>query len=663
MSENPAQKRLTEVLTRIAQLPSENLEPPQFFANFLQLTIAATGSRGGAIWITQANQPPQCYCHVDLELCNINDQSQQQLIGEAVAKTAAENRVLVLPSAGDGGGAPATDAGGEQTGSPEGRRNQCNHALFFKPLRAADRVGMVLQLVAAEGLAQSDYQAVVGLANKAGEAAENYLAHRRAAVLEDDRKSLARLLQYAEKVHGSLEPDKVIYEVANLGRDAISCDRMMVWIDPQVKRGLRAVSGIDKPDHRAVLMQAVEKLCKHCLQIKQPVVASRARLVEMPEEEELTELVRHYFNVSQLDTIFLQPIPRGEDSFAGVVVAEGVDEQASVNLAGMMATVAKHAGVALENALMVGSLSLTKPFAKLRAKAQNPKNRRKRNIILIVILLILITAILMPWPVKIDCTCELSPAVMRVVDSPLDGVQIVNVLRVRGQVDADEVVVQLNSDELQTQYYAREAALEQERTRLRLIQRTASEAEVQHCQLQIQRLEHELEFFAEQIAKCDVRSPIAGTILTDRLDLREGMTVARGDVIFEVADLTDWELVLNVPQAEIGWLLRAIDEQLAEPADTDEQQGLLVEFYLTAYPEQRLRGWITDREQIGQMGQVRDEGNVFSVRVRVDPAELEPIMNGLRDGSVGRAKVTTSSHPLGYVLLRKIIRFFRVTFF
>ena len=39
------------------------------------------------------------------------------------------------------------------------------------------------------------------------------------------------------------------------------------------------------------------------------------------------------------------------------------------------------------------------------------------------------------------------------------------------------------------------------------------------------------------------------------------------------------------------------------------------------------------------------------------------ILEGLRDGSIGAAKIATVERPLGYVLLRKVIRFFRVTFF
>jgi hypothetical protein len=63
------------------------------------------------------------------------------------------------------------------------------------------------------------------------------------------------------------------------------------------------------------------------------------------------------------------------------------------------------------------------------------------------------------------------------------------------------------------------------------------------------------------------------------------------------------------------------------------------------------------------MARIKDRGNVFEIRVDVSPDQLKQIERGLRNGMVGRAKIETVDRPLGFVLLRKVIRFFRVTFF
>ena len=648
MPEEQATERLVEILGQIKKLPSANLEPPQFFANYLQLSVAATGSRGGAIWLTQTDQPPQCYCHMEIELCGINEsEEQKRLVVEAVGRTVKEGRPLVVPP-GSGGTAVATEVTTETQ-----LQNRCSYPLFFYPLRAANQVAMVLQYIGSDTLSPEDYRAVVGLLGQIAEAGQAYLAHRRAAVLEDDRKALARLLKFAESVHDSLDAEKVIYQVANLGREAIGCTRVVVWVDPQIKRGLRAVSGVDKPDRRAVLLQSLEKLSKHCLRIKKPIVASREQLVELPEEEELTHLLKHYFNVSQLDQIFLQPIQK-EERYLGVVIAEGFDEATGTNLAGIIASVGNHGALALSNALEMASVPWVRPLGRLQKVKKDPKKRRKWTIALAVILIGLIAGAFIPWTIQIDCNCKLTPRDRRILSAPLDGLEITRIYKHSGKVQKGDVIIQLKDtdfleqlDVLQAEHAISEVHF----------QNASTTSEREQYRLEMQRHDNQMELVQLQIKKCQLKAPLAGLILTPDLKYLEGKTVNQGDLICELADPNHWELILEVPQEEIGWVQRALDD----PADPNA----MVEFFLQAYPEIRLRARIEGKEQIGQMAQITEEGNIFEVRITVPDNELidNDILEGLRDGSIGAAKIATVERPLGYVLLRKVIRFFRVTFF
>ena len=639
MPEDQATQRLAEILNRISKLPSANLEPPQFFANFLQLTVAGTGSRGGAIWLIQPGQGPQCYCHVELELCQINEPGQQKLVVEAVQRVVKDVKSLVIPG-----------AGVEPEGVSEGEvNNQCSYPLFFKPLKAANQVAMVVQMIGSESLNPHDFRAVVGLLEQIGESAETYLAHRRAAVLEDDRKALARLLKYAEGVHGTLESDKVIYKIANLGRDAIGCERVVVWIDPKVKRGLRAVSGVDKPDRRAVLLQSQEKLSKHCLVIKKPIIASRGQLAELPEEEELTDLLKDYFNVSQLNEIFLQPIKNDED-YLGVLIAEGFEEERSANLAGIMSSVSNHGAVALANALEMGSVPMLKPLGKLKKARKDPKTRRKWLIRLGVVLVGLVIFLMTPWTVKIECGCELTPKYKRVVESLLDNVQIVSIEKSGGKVQKDQIVAVLDVLDLETQLHTLQQKLKQEDIMLRT---HSNETDRDISLLEIDKLNNQIDYLKEQIERCLVRAPINGTILTPQLEQKVGMTLRKGDPIFEMADRSSWQLKLDVPQEEIDWVQKGLEEG-------GKSQ---IQFFLTAYPKDKLEAELTENGQISQMARVKDEGNVYEIWIDLSQEQLSGLTHGLRVGMVGRAKILTVSRALGYVLLRKVIRFFRVTMF
>ncbi len=633
MQEQQANQQLAELLERINKLPDENLEPPQFFAHFLQLTIAATGSRGGAIWVIQRGQPPQCYCHVELELSRIDDETQQRSILEAMERSCKEERTMVLPAGG-------------MVDSPD---NQCDYPLFFKPLKTAGTVAMVLQLIASETLPPDNYRHIAGLLNQIGESAEKYLTQRRAVVLDDDRKALARLLQFTEGVHSSLDAEKVIYQLANLGRDALGCNRAVVWVDPKIKRGLRAVSGIDKPDQRAVLMQAIIQLSKYCLTIKKPIVASRDQLVELPEEDELTDLLKNYFNVSKLDRIMLEPMCIGNE-YLGVFIAEGFDNQSVSNMTGIINTIAKHGALALNNALEMQSVPMFKPLARIKGLAHNRKKRRKWTIWVIVILIALTAMAMTPWPVKIGADCELTPREKFEVQSPLDNVRIIKVLHPTGQVKKGQIVMQLDDLDLQTDLAGLEFELRKENINR---DKALTETDRKNSQLQMERLQNQIAFKKKQIEMCKVRAPVSGTILTPELELKQGLTVKKGEKLFEIANLHNWMLKLDVPQEDINWLQKGLKEN----------KLCKVYFFLKAFPEYKLETQLSNVNQISEMARTKKNGNVFEVRIEVPAKQLAVLGHGLRSGMLGRAKIVTTNRPLGYVLLRKVIRFFRVAFF
>jgi len=647
VTDNQINQQLVELMGRLAKLPSANLEPPQFFANFLQLSVAVTGSEGGAVWITQQGQALQCYCHIDIELSGINEsEEQKKLILGAIQRVVAEGRSEIIPPLDPSNGASSAQGS-------DNPQNSCPRPFFFKPLRAANQVAMVLQIIGSQAAHPQTYRAILGLLDQAGEYAETYLAHRRAAVLEDDRKALARLLKYDEAVYGSLDPEKVIYQIANLGREAVGSERLAVWIDPQVKRGLVAVSGVDKPDRRGILMQSLEKLSRHCLQLKKPVVASRPQLKELPEEEELTQLLMAYFNASQLNQIFLQPM-EGKQGWIGVIAAEGFDEQTSTNVAGVLSTMARHGSVALENAIQASSASLIRPFSRLKSIQSDSKVKKKWISIVSGSVLVLLLVSLIPWTIRIDARCELVPRQLRMVDSPIDLVQIEKVEIPRGQVHADDVVMRLNHQELKAQLLSLKAEHKQVQVEL---DKAIRPADIKSLKYSLERLQSQMDFIQWQIDKCHVKSPIDGTILTDQLELREGITVKKGDPLFEVADLENWQLLLDVPQEEIGWVQRALQPDTIPPG------GAKVQFFLAAYPEYKMETAVPDLQKISQTPRVKEEGNVYEIRLDVPSDQVEPIRSGLRSGSTGRAKIDTCRRPLAYVMLRKVIRFFRVTFF
>ena len=634
----PDTRHIAEIIAKLTKLSSSNTEPPQFFANFLQLMIQATGSQGGAIWVLQPEKGPQCYCHLNIELCKLDVPSQQELFSHAVQKTVEEGKTMVIPPIiGD---------------SDAGVTNTCGHCLVFKPLRAGGKVAMIFQLICSQELSQEHYRSVVGIVDQGCETAETYLAHRRAVVLDDDRKSLSKLLNYCEKVHLTLEPEKVVYQVVNLGRETIGCERLVVWVDPKVKRNLHAVSGVDKPDKRAVLMQAIEKLSRYCLREKKPVIGGRKQLVEMPDGDELTDLMKNYFTISQLDQVYLYPM-HIEERYLGVLVAEGFSDAVN-NLEGVVTSVAGHGAVALNNALEIAEMPVVKPLARFRKIKDDPKRKQKLMFRASIALVAIILCLFLPWNVNIKGDCTLTPQVMRTLVCPIDNGKVKEVVKKDGFVSAGDVIIQLDDFDFTIESRGLQLALEKEKVNFRRGSLTPVEKE--QSELEIRRINNELQLKNDMIARCKVKSPIDGTILTPLLDRKVGDSLQRGEQICDLADLNSWQLVISVPQEEIDWVRQAVEGQ--------ENETLVpVEFVLEAFPQERLYTEITAPDQVAHSAETLKDGNVFEVRINLAPEKLEDVKRGLRDGMEGSAKIITVKRPLGYVLIRKVLRFFRITFF
>jgi len=630
---NESNKQMGELIARIAQLPSQGLEPQQFFSDFLQLSIGASGAHGGAVWLIQQDQAPQCYCHMALETTGIQeDEAQNTLITEALQSTITENRVVVVNGKGDGSSTV----------------NNCEWPFFFRPIRAANQVAMILHLIGPAFNTQDDAQFVVNLLDKMCESPETYLAQRRALVLEDDRKSLAQLLKASHGMHDSLDPTKVIYQMVNLGRDVLGCERVMVWIKPEVKKGLMAVSGIDKPDPRSVLLQSVTAVCEYCLIQNKVVIGSRDGLVEIDESDPSAPLLKTYFHNSQLNEAYFQPIVNNEQVI-GVICAEGFEEAQSEAIGGLLTNLATDGGAAIGNALAYDGASGIRSFSKMKNDIAVWTNLKKW---LIGIAAVFLLGLLIQWPVKISSQCEIMPRLIRQVQSPLDNVEVVNIVNGVGVVAKNDILLQLDDLKLQTEL--KDLLVQREQQALAFEQET-SQTKRNEIQLQRKITNNNIDYIRIQIEKANVKAPIDGTILTPHSQIKALVRkkMQLGTVICEISDLTKWDLVVSVPQEDIQW----VKDKLVK------DKHVAINFFLSSFEEHTLKTTLSDFGEISEMAIVKDAqaGNVFDIRIALTPESIAQIENELRPGTTGKAKIITEPMPLLYVLLRKVIRFVRVT--
>jgi len=137
----------------------------------------------------------------------------------------------------------------------------------------------------------------------------------------------------------------------------------------------------------------------------------------------------------------------------------------------------------------------------------------------------------------------------------------------------------------------------------------------------------------EQLARTQLRAPVAGVLVTPHIEQRVGQALARGAELAIVADTLGVTAEVAVPESEAAFV----------------KAGQPVALKLNPFPTRVFRGSV---ERVG--AELRQEGEESFVvaEARVDNADA-----ALRAGMLGAGKITTGRQSLGAALLRKPLRY------
>jgi multidrug efflux pump subunit AcrA (membrane-fusion protein) len=268
---------------------------------------------------------------------------------------------------------------------------------------------------------------------------------------------------------------------------------------------------------------------------------------------------------------------------------------------------------------------------------------------------------LIPAEYRVEGTGQLMPVVQRVIYAPWDG-EVVKIHVASGEiVEANQVLVTLRNDELNTRILETDNKLAEKREHFTSLSaeidlgslRTSPDnatrlrGQLAQTQIEINGLAQRLAALQAQQRLLTVRAPIAGTIATFQLEqLLLNRPVSRGERLLEVMDESgEWHLELEVPEQRMGHLLDAQKEQGAEP--------LIVEFVLATDPEATFSG--TLRQMSTRTALSEKHGTAVAVNVELNASQLRH----RRIGSEVLGKISCGQRSLAYVLFGDVVEFVR----
>lgn len=236
-------------------------------------------------------------------------------------------------------------------------------------------------------------------------------------------------------------------------------------------------------------------------------------------------------------------------------------------------------------------------------------NSHGRNLVIGLIAFLALMA--MPATYTISVPLELQPVTRRYVAVPFDGPLKTCHVRPGDVVAQGELLAEIDPREIEYELAGVRSQWEQaEQTRKSSIAEHDFAAG-QIAQWETQRLESHSEMLAQRQTKLEIRSPVAGMIVSGDWRSSEGMPLSRGETLFEVAPLDTMVVHLWIPEPEIAHV----------------REDMTVKFATHSAPDHIRVGKI---RHLHPKAEIQEHKNVFIAEVRIENSNgrMQPGMRG-----------------------------------
>lgn len=223
---------------------------------------------------------------------------------------------------------------------------------------------------------------------------------------------------------------------------------------------------------------------------------------------------------------------------------------------------------------------------------------------------------------RVAADTKVEGSIQRALAAPFDGYVGEAAKRPGDVVKEGEVVARLEDRDLQLERMKLSAKREQLTKQYREALANHERADIRVIGSQVEQAEAELAIVEEKLARTAIAAPFDGVVVSGDLTQKLGAPVQRGDVLFEIAPLEDYRVVLKVDERDIR----------------DVAVGQKGELVLQSMPSQRQPITVA---RVTPVSTPEDGRNYFRVEAKLDRGieRLRPGMEGVGKVSVGDRKL------------------------
>lgn len=245
--------------------------------------------------------------------------------------------------------------------------------------------------------------------------------------------------------------------------------------------------------------------------------------------------------------------------------------------------------------------------------------------------------VFVPGTIRVEAPFKFQAVTQRSIPAPFEGYLETVEAEPNDVVEVGTVLATLNTAELRAELSRLDAEKLGYDKEAKMAAREGKQVERQIAEARVASVDAQLDWLRWQIEHAVIRAPIAGTVVVGDLKQQLGSPVAKGDVLFEVAPLSELRAELWVADDKIGDV---------------PPQGARGQLAAAAHPGRKLDFEV---EQINPIAEVIDGSNVFRVRVKL--LERQP---WAKPGIEGVAKIDAGEAAIGWVWTRDAINWVRM---
>jgi RND family efflux transporter MFP subunit len=462
------------------------------------------------------------------------------------------------------------------------------------------------------------------------ETVSNALKNASLMMAERKLEILKVLVQVSSEITTTLRLDRLLQIIVNSPQSVLPYELCAIALDHRGRLQLKAVSGMARLPMGDPAVERVEQLVNWLSSEPEALNISWHAGSEGDESADLAPAVRHHFEETGYRALYTLPL-NDDQGRVGVLIFESSDPDfLGVAQIEMIKVLAGQTTVALRNALLyreVPLISLLEPLMQKR-KALLRTTRRRGLAYTVAAAAVVLFLAFCPLPMRVAGDAVVEAQHLATVAAPVEG-NVDKVYVHEGQrVAAGEVLGALNDWQWRANLAAAEAKyqlamLEMEDDLAHGSARAGTD------RANVNYLRSEAAEARARLESAQLRSPIAGIVVTPNLENAAGEHLDAGAPFAQVLDLNSAVVRIAVPERDAE-LLRS-----GQPAAIK----------LDSYPQ---RTWHDAVAVVSPQAAAGDGERTFSVKVPVPNDDA-----ALHVGMSGKGKISIGWRPAGYVLLRQ----------